>query len=213
MTSTRSNAKWLAKVVVAAAAVTACLASIARSHPPIRSITLGGHAIGESLEDFKTRLPRAVCGSRLHLAEILRSFPDENDVNAIGCCIDSPADLTAFSSREILFLGNCHVLAIFNHWQLARLRYIVDARSISELLPQFEKSYGPVLADRVVPNSDGTHPQRMVGWLRGDEMLVLSSITLGGDAANSQAAQSGVPTKRNAVFVHLLKLATETAAN
>src|SRR5271168_2739536 len=105
MKSTRLNARRIAGIIVTAAVVTASLGSAVRPQTLVKPISLGGQALGESFADFKTKFPHATCGSRLHVAEILNGFPDENDVDAIGCCIDSPADLAAFSSREILFLG------------------------------------------------------------------------------------------------------------
>src|SRR5580704_8251782 len=158
MKSTGSNAKWLATILTTVAGVTG-LASAVQARPPRKSITLGGHALGESFEDFKARLPRAVCGSALQIPEILHSFPDEHGVDVIGCCVNSPEDLKVFSSRRILSFGSCRVLAVFNHWQLSRIRYVIDAPSIYELLPQYEREYGPIMLDREI-DFDGIHPKR-----------------------------------------------------
>jgi hypothetical protein len=213
MKSTGSNAKWLAKIIIAAAVVTG-LAAAVRSQPPSKSITLGGNALGESFEDFKAKFPRAVCGSALQIPEILHSFPDEVGVDVIGCCVNSPEDLKVFSSLRILSFGSCRVLAVFNHWQLNRIRYVIDALSIHELLPQYEREYGPIMLGRTI-DFDGIHPKRaVVGWMRGDDALYLTETTLVGEASKSDPALSREWPEKSVVFVHFVKLAQpKTAAN
>jgi hypothetical protein len=170
-----------------------------------KTISVGGLSLGESLKDFNSKFPHAICGSPSHAYEILdnRNLPEDFDM--IGCCIDDPEQISAFSSLKILSLANCHVLAAFNHERLYNLRFVVDVSSVDRLLPNFKKHYGPARLDEMMSFS-GTHPQRVVSWIHAQDVLDLVSMTLSGAVLKSDPALNKGLSEVNVVRIHLWKM-------
>lgn len=165
-------------VLISILLVTGCIGFVrsAESKSPQQKLSLGNISLGETLDDFQSQFPKAVCGSSLYAAEIaLSDVPDKGALT--GCCLDRPMYVWKFTSHHILPEASCHVLATFYDSQLITLRYVVNVQSIDDLLPEIIKANGPATFDGSVPLNP-SDPQRVAAWIYGDEMLSLSKIVL-----------------------------------
>lgn len=164
------------------------------SAPPNTTIKLGGHSVGEKLSDFKATFPKAICGSKIHVAEVMQQAEFLDRSGLLGCCLNNSSEVSAFSAHKILFVAYCRLLAIFYNQRLQDVRYVVDAPDIASVLPEFEKAFGPVVIDTPI-KLDGLHPKRVVSWVGDDDVLDLSTIIL-----NSERPDD------NVVLVHLWRI-------
>ena len=156
-----------------------------RSQPSQRKLSLGNISLGETLADFQSQFPKAMCGSSLYAAEIaLAEVPDKGALT--GCCLDRPMYVWKFTSHHILPAASCHILATFYDSQLIALRYVVDIPSVDSLLLEFKDSYGTATLDgfKLLRGHD---PQRVAAWIYGDEALDLSTIVLSNERPGEQA--------------------------
>jgi hypothetical protein len=146
------------------------------SEPPQQKLSLGKNSLGETLDEFQSQFPKAVCGSSLYAAEIaLADVPNKKALT--GCCLDRPMYVWMFSSHHILPAASCHVLGIFHKSQLISLRYVVDVPNIIYLLPEFTKAYGAATFNGLATPNRGDL-QQVIAWIYGDEILNLSTIVL-----------------------------------
>ena len=164
------------------------------SAPPDTTLKLGGHSVGETLSDFTAAFPKAICGSKIHVAEVMQQTEFLNASGLLGCCLNNSSDVSAFSSHKILFVAYCRVLAIFYNQRLQDVRYVVDAPDIASVLPEFEKTFGPVAIDTPI-KLDGLHPKRTVAWVGDHDVLNLSTLILNGERPDD-----------NVVLVHLWRI-------
>ena len=95
-------------------------------------LNAGNHKLGESLSLFKESFPLAACGAA-----------SRNDPGRIVCCVNDPKEASSFSAFPILILDNCRVHADFKKEKLHGIFYTVHLSNIEDLLPDFEKAYGP----------------------------------------------------------------------
>jgi hypothetical protein len=155
------------------------------SEPPKHKLSLGNNSLGETLDEFQSQFPKAVCGLSLYAAEIaLADVPNKKALT--GCCLDRPMYVWRFSLHHILPAASCHVLATFYNSQLIAIRYVVDVPSIVDLLPDFTKAYGAATFNGLA-TSDSGDLQRVVAWIDGDETLNLSTIVLNNEHPDETA--------------------------
>lgn len=170
------------------------LVSPIESAPPDTTIKLGGHSLGEKLSDFTAAFPKAICGSKIHVAEVMQQTEFLSASGLLGCCLNNSSEVSGFSSHKILFVAYCRVMAIFYNLRLQDVRYVVDAPDIASVLPEFEKAFGPAVIDTPI-KLDGFHPKRVVSWVGDDDVLDLATIIL-----NSERPDD------NVVLVHLWRI-------
>jgi hypothetical protein len=141
------------------------------------AFSLGGHALGEKLSDFKRAYPSAVCGSSLHQAEVANNSDVDDKKNLLGCCLDDPGQIAAFSTWTIVSAAHCHVFATLYQERLIGLRFVVSVSDIDVLLAHFTKEIGRATLNQTV-KFDGVHPRRLVAWSNGIDVLSLVSATI-----------------------------------
>ncbi len=137
--------------------------------PP--TFALGQQKIGEKLRYFKSLFPGSACGTPTDPTINRHTLDDPDDSGFLTCCIDDPESLKKFSELRILMLfGQCPVVLGFWKERLYSLDYEVEASTIEQILPEFEKIYGP--AHRKLWGRD--HQLALVSWWYGDEIMELS---------------------------------------
>jgi hypothetical protein len=152
------------------------IAGTVEAKPSQQKFSLGNTSLGETIDEFQSQFPKALCGSSLYASEI--GLADVTDKGALtGCCLDRPMYVWKFSSRHIVPAASCHILATFYHSQLITLRYVVDAPSIESLLLEFTELYGSATFDGFT-SVYSHNPQRVAAWIYGNETLNLSTIVL-----------------------------------
>jgi hypothetical protein len=150
-----------------------------------QKLSRGNISLGETLGEFQSQFPKAVCGSSLYAAEIaLADVPDKEALT--GCCLDRPMYAWKFTLHHILPAASCHILATFYDFQLIALRFVVDVPSIDSLLPELTKANGPATIDGLVALNT-SDPGRVAAWIYGDETLNLSTIVLSNERPEEKA--------------------------
>jgi len=144
---------------------------------------LGQQKIGEKLRYFKSIFPGSACGtptSPLINPVINRhTLEDPDDSGFLTCCIDDPKYFKRFSELRILTVsGQCPVLVGFWKERLFWLHYSVEAPTIEQLLPAFERLYGPAHRSLKWPD----HKLGLVSWSYGDEAIELLKVELESDS-------------------------------
>jgi hypothetical protein len=154
----------------------------ARTHSSNKTVpfTLGHHKLGEPLSYFKARFPGAACGTATSITINRHTLDDPNDSGDLTCCVDDSESLAKFSKFKIITaFDQCPVLAHFWKERLVSLHYVLDISSIEQLLPGFEKLYGP--AHRKLKNPDQNDKLDLVSWWYNDAQLELSMANVKGE--------------------------------
>jgi len=155
------------------------------SKSPQQKLSPGNISLGETLGEFQSQFPKAVCGSSLYAAEIaLADVPDKGALT--WWCLDRPMYVWKFTLHHILPVASCRILGTFYDSQLTTLRYVVDIPSIDSLLPEIIKANGPATFDGLLPLNP-SDPQRVPAWIFGDETLSLSTIVLSNERPGETA--------------------------
>jgi hypothetical protein len=198
--TTKEDAMSFARLIVIA-----CILTTAPIRVIAVDLSLGGHMLGEKLSEFKRAFPTAVCGSPLHRAEATINPDIADKTQLLGCCLDDPRQISTFSTWAVLSVAHCHVFATFYQERLEELRYVVHVSAIEPLLPEFTKQFGVALLDQTV-KFDSVHPNRVVAWSNGLDILSLVATKVRSDELTSESAHAndGLP-EVNVVIVHLMR--------
>lgn len=176
----RTSLVWAAKLLVVLALFGGFVSS-AKTPRYDRPFRLGGLRLHEKLDVFLTRFPHADCGPPLEDGAA-RPHPmeDPDRPGWVGCCIDDPRELSAFSTFKILRINsNCYVGVDFYKERLHSIHFEADVSTIEKVLPDFVKAYGPPSKENIIWTK--TVPVRFATWWDNDSTLELSEELLKGD--------------------------------
>jgi hypothetical protein len=154
--------------------------------PPVFSI--GQQKIGEKLRYFKSIFPGSACGTPTNpgINPVINrhTLVDPDDSGFLTCCVDAPESLKKFSERQIpAVFGQCPVLVGFWKERLYSLHFAVEDSTIEQLLPEFERLYGPAHLSLRWPD----YKLGLVSWSYGDEAIELLRVELDSDSTVGDA--------------------------
>jgi hypothetical protein len=164
--------------------IVTAMAALLLLPPPLASgkeriRTLGKDTLGETVKQFQTRHPKAVCGKAISMEIKAQNLVKSEDREDIHCCLNDRASLTEISPFRILNLDDCAFHATFWNRRLYGLYYMLDVRSVKTVLPDFEEFYGS--PDRVFTDSVDASKLTFVDWTRGGTYLDVWLSRLGKD--------------------------------
>jgi hypothetical protein len=164
----------------------------AGSRPPDKTIPfrLGGLRIGETLSHFKESFSGSACGTTKSTIINRHTLEDPDDSGYLICCLDDSNSLAKFSERRIVAVnGQCPVILGFWKERLFSLWFTVEVPSIEDLLPSFEKTYGP--AHQMMHGSAPHDQLSLASWWHGDEQLDLSIAIFEAIASPGNSSANG----------------------
>lgn len=150
---------------------------------------LGKDPLGESLEEFQVRYPKAICGAQTKP----RNLTNANSNGHVYCYLDDQDSLTKLSPSPFLNLGVRAVSAHFWRSRLYSLTFDLNARSIRTLLKPFKEIYG---SPTLIVKDDPVDPMKLtyLYWVEhGIGLQVLLSHS-SGEVFQKNSAQPDVET-------------------
>jgi hypothetical protein len=156
-----------------------------RKYDPL-VFSLGQQKIGEKFRYFKSIFPASACGTPTNplINPVINrhTLEDPDDTGFLTCCVDDPESLKKFSERQIpTVFGQCPVLVGFWKERLYSLHFAVEDSTIEQLLPEFERLYGPAHLRLRWPD----YKLGLVSWSYGDEAIELLRVELESDSTVS----------------------------
>jgi hypothetical protein len=158
--------------------------------PP--TFALGQQKIGEKLRYFKSIFPGSACGTPTDVVINRHTLDDPDNSGFLTCCIDDLESLKKFSELRILTVsGQCPILVGFWKEKLTSIHFTVEASTIEQILPEFERLYWP--AHRKILGPD--RKLGLVSWWCGVEMMELvkgesESDSTVNDSQNNEAEKT-----------------------
>jgi hypothetical protein len=201
MNKTRTP-KAFGQLMLAAAAALFLLPS-ALANVRERIDTLGKDTLGESVKEFRTRYPKAICGRTDSLEINPRTLVNSGNMDSTHCCLNDRTSLTELSQFTILNLDDCAVHAAFWKNKLIQIDYMLDVRSIQTVLLPFERLYGPPAQIGKDPDNDTV--LTLVDWMQGGTTLEIRLTRLRGEVTKKSTETIGEPWLKT-VTVSLWKI-------
>jgi hypothetical protein len=150
---------------------------------------LGKDPLGESLEEFQVRYPKAICGAKPRP----RNLTNANSNGHVYCYLDDLDSLAKISPSPFLNLGVRAVSAHFWRSRLYSLSFDLNVRSIQTVLKPFKQIYG---SPTLIVKDDPADPLKLryLYWVEhGIGLQVLLSHSAG-EAVQKNSAQPDVET-------------------
>jgi len=172
--------------------------------------TLGGDSLGESLKEFQTRYPKAICGSPAKAKHA--NLTDAEITSKVFCYLDDRDSLAKISSAPFLNLSVRAVWAIFWKGRLYNLSFDLSVGSIRTVLDSFEKTYGP---PTLIAMDDPADAKKMthVFWLKGDTRLQVRLSHPGEEVGQMDSTRPEGQPSVEIVCVDLLSAEIGTSRN
>jgi hypothetical protein len=109
---------------------------------------LANQVLGESLDHFKKQFPLVACVALISTMVPLtrHNLKDPDGSRIIHCCIDIPGQVSLLSPGRTFRLAQtfpCPGYAIFIREKLVCLGFELEGVDLDDLLPEFDREYGP----------------------------------------------------------------------